>query len=53
MTGQAYRQVKPRGGCGIAAPSWTPMATRATTAPSFLNDHGIGWPLGTGDFPSG
>lgn len=53
MTGQAYRQVKPRGGSGIAAPSCTPMATRTTNGRSFLNDHGIGWPLGTGDLPSG
>ena len=53
MTGQAYLQSKPRYGSGIAAPVCTPMATRTTVAWSFLNDHGIRWPLGTGDLPSG
>lgn len=52
MTGQAYRQSKPLG-TGIAARPCTPMATRTTAAWSFLDDHGITWPLGTGDLPSG
>ena len=52
MTGQAY-ELKPWDGPGIAAPSCTPMASRTTTTVSFLNDHGIGWPMGTGENPSG
>ena len=53
MTGRAYQQSKRWSGRGIAAPQCTPMATRTTAAVAFLNDHGIGWPLGTGDLPSG
>lgn len=62
MTEQAYQQSKPWvagwrdaavAGCGAAAPAGTPMASRTTAGRSFLNDHGISWPMGTGDLPSG
>jgi hypothetical protein len=53
MTGQVYQQTKWWDGRGIAARECTPMATRTTATVSFINDHGLGWPLGTGELPSG